>query len=135
MKSCSERHVLDITLRWHPSGQLAENQRRGLEWHAYSRLLSRERDVAYGLLLEALQEKRPHFKCCTLRTMWSFKRKGRAPDFENLVAREKPLVDCLVSIGVITDDNWENIFGREMLPPLMGQEENSLKLWVEGELA
>ena len=112
--------TLTLALPYVPSGKLAENARRRLNWGAYAALLAGEREVAYGLILEALGGKRPHFERCTLSIQFTFKRKGQGPDYENLVARQKPLVDVLVQVGVLAGDSWDVVRERQTPCPLTG---------------
>ena len=114
---------LNLVLRWVPDGKLAENRRRRMVWRAYAELLGNERETANGLILEALDGQRPYFGQCTLSIQFFFKRHGKGPDYENLVAREKVVVDALVHIGIIPDDSWEVVVDRHTLRPVMGASE------------
>ena len=116
----SHSATVSLMLPYVPSGKLAENRRRGMHWGEYAELLAGERDMAYGLILEALEGKRPRLERCTLSIQFTFKRKGVGPDYENLAAREKPLVDSLVHAGVLVNDSWDVVVERRTLKPLMG---------------
>jgi Holliday junction resolvase RusA-like endonuclease len=125
------RGVVKLVFPYVPSGKLAENQRRRMHWGSYATLLAEERDKAYGYILESLDGERPHYEKVRLTTQFFFKKKGKAPDFENIVARMKVVVDVVVALGILDDDNWEVIVEHSVLAPQTGQEADRLIITIE----
>ena len=125
-----EQQRITLDLPYLPSGKLAENRRRGLHYRAYAELLEQERNLAFGHLARAIQstKKQPHpMERVALEFHWYFKRQGPMPDWENLFARTKPLVDTLVSkLKLFPDDSPKYIVTSPIHTLEMGCREDML---------
>ena len=127
-----QRIVLDLT--YLPDGKLAENRRRGIHWSVYAGLLETERNKAFGELARAIQstKKTPKpMERVAIEFHWSFKRKGPMPDWENLFARTKPLIDILVSkFKLFPDDSPKYIVTSPIHTLEMGCDYDGLRVVI-----